>query len=202
MNTDRAPKTLVDEVKTPIEEALYLSTQDRLQDVMRKGLYEAPGEKPAAIFDAAEVIAVTTVGMLRGRILPRSWSGPLGNNLGRLSLPPEVMARTQVAALDFFVQEVSDADWLLVVDDETGRPIGILSRTIVLDFIPPPDTTAEVFRAAHALLWGDPEVEHVFYYCPVEHRCYGPHAVRPDADGKMRDRWGHLVERREPSGAE
>lgn len=195
MNANAAPQTLVDEVKISIEEALHLSAQDSLQDVMQKGLYETLDESPVVIFDGPEVIAVTTAGKLRGEILPRSWSGLLGDRLGRLSLPPEVTAHTRVAALDFLVQQVPDADWLVVVDDETGQPVGVLSRTVVLGFIPPPDTTVEVYRAAPMLLWGDPSVEHAFYYCPVEKRYYAPHAVHPDAEGRMRDRRGHLVEK-------
>ena len=198
MNANTAPQTLVDEVKIPIEEALHLSAQDSLQDVMQKGLYETLDESPVVIFDGPEVVAVTTAGKLRGEILPRSWSGLLGDRLGRLSLPPEVTAHTRVAALDFFVQQVTDAEWLLVVDDETGQPVGILNRTVVLDFVPPPDAVRkgelyQVYRAA-----GDPSVEHVFYYCPVEKRYYAPHAVHPDAEGRMRDRRGHLVEKCEP----
>jgi len=199
MSTNKAPQTLVDEVKIPIEETLHLSARDSLQDVVQKGLYDVPGEKPVTIYDGSEVTAVTAAGKLRGEILPGSWGGPLGNRMGRLSLPPEVTSNTRVADLVFFVQQEADVDWLLVIDDETKCPVGVLSRTVVLDFIPPPDTTAEVYRMAHATLWGDPDVEQVFYYCPTEKRYYGPHAVHPDAEGKMRDRWGHLVEKREPS---
>jgi len=199
---EKAPQMLVDEVQIPIEEVLHLSAQDDVQEVIQKGLYQVPDERPVVIFDGPEIIAVTAAGKLRGRILPRSWSGPLGDRLGRLSLPPEITAQTRVAGLGFFVQRVPDADWLLVVDDETGQPVGVLSRSVVLDFVPPPDLTKKVYRDANLLLWGDPDVEHDYYYCPQENRYYGPQAVHPDAEGRIRDRRGHLVEKYVPPDSE
>ncbi len=196
MTENQAPLTLVGEVMTPIQEALHLTAQDSVQDVMQKGLYTAAGDKLVIIFDGSEVIAVTSAGRLRGQVLPRSWSGRLGDRLGRLPPPPEITPQTRVAALIFLVQEVHDAEWLLVVDDETGHPLGVLSHKVVLDHLPPvePLPKGEIYRGARGRLWGDPEVEHVFYYCPQENRRFGPHAVHPDAQGRMRDRKGHLVE--------
>jgi CBS domain-containing protein len=196
MTGNQAPLTLVGEVMLPIRETLHLTVQDSVQDVMQKGLYTAAVDKLVVIFDGPEVIAVTGAGRLRGQVLPRSWSGRLGDRLGRLPPPPEITPQTRVAALDFLVQEVRDAEWLLVVDDETGHPLGVLSREVVLDHLPPvePVPKGEIYRGAQGRLWGDPEVEHVFYYCQQENRRFGSHAVHPDAQGRMRDRKGHLVE--------
>jgi CBS domain-containing protein len=196
MTENQAPLTLVGEVMIPIRETLHLTAQDSVQDVMQKGLYAAVGDKLVIIFDGPEVIAVTSAGKLRGQVLPRSWSGRLGDRLGRLPPPPEITPQTQVVALVFLVQEVPDAEWLLVVDDETGHPLGVLSREEVLDHRPPgePLPKGEIYRGARGRLWGDPEVEHVFYYCQQENRRFGPHAVHPDPQGRMRDRKGHLVE--------
>jgi len=203
MAENMAPQTLVDEVMVSIEETLHLSTQDSVQVVIQKGLYRVPDDKPVVILDGPEVVAVTAAGKLRCQILPRSWSGPLGDRLRRLPPPPEITPQMRVAALDFLVQQVSEADWLLVVDDETGQLLGVLSRKVVLDYLPKPEAVAkgEIRRSAHTLLWGDPNIDHNYYYCPVEKRYYASHAVRPDREGKMRDRRGHLVKKHTPSEA-
>lgn len=197
MDEHKGPQVRVDEVKIPLEQTVQLSAQDEMQAVMDKGLYRAPEDKPVVIWQDDQIVAVATVGRLRGRILPRAWAGPLAGYMTDLPLPPEVVGTAPIVTLIFLAHQESECEWLLVVDSETARPRGILSRRVVLNYVPAADTELEVFRSSGVRLWGDSEVERTYYYCPVEDRIYGPHAVRPGPDGRMRDRRGHVVEKRE-----
>jgi hypothetical protein len=197
MDEYKGPQVRVDEGKIPLDLTVQLSAQDKMQAVMDKGLYRAPGDKPVVIWQDDQIVAVTTVGRLRGRILPRAWAGPLAGYIAGLPLPPEVVGTAPIVTLIFLAHQAPECEWLLVVDPETARPRGILSRRVVLNYVPAADTELEVFRSSGVRLWGDSEVERSYYYCPVEDRIYGPHAVRPGPDGRMRDRRGHVVEKRE-----
>lgn len=192
---NNVPKTLVSEVMVPLKDALQLLAQDTWRDVSRKGLGRIPDATPVVIVEDAEVMMIATAKKLGGEILPRSWSGKLGDRVRHLPSPPMVMAGTQVVALGFLVQDAK-ADWLLVLDDQTEQPIGLLNSQAVMRYIPS-DTTPpeEIKRSVRFRLWGTSGLN-VYYYCDVEKRNYGPHMVRADAEGRMRDPKGHVVEKR------
>jgi hypothetical protein len=189
------PKTLVREVSKSLDDALCLDSQDGVREALDKGLYQAPREQPVVIREGDEVIALESAGRLREDVLPRSWQAPIKDWITMLPAPAEVSEDTQVAELAFLVQHQRRLTWVLVVEGESGNPVGTLDRAAILRYLPPLDTTVEAYRDASLRLWGDSTVKH-YYYCPVEKKTYGPHAVRPDAQGRMRDRKGHLVEKR------
>ena len=201
----QTPKILVDEIKIPIKDVLSLSTQDGIKEIKQKKIHNQAKDEPVVIFKGSEVIVIATVAKLFGQLLPRSWmSGTLGEQLRSVSLPPRVTSRTKVAELDFFIQSIPDHEWLLVVDDETGYPVGILNRYKAMEYLPSKESVlasldpSQLVRNPNLRLWGDPAIEHVYYYCSIEDRHFGPHAVHPDAQGQMRDRSGHLVEVKQP----
>lgn len=193
MNSTQMPQTPVRDVMVSLKDAIHLESRDGVQEAVRSGLYSADDDRLVAIHEGAEVLALTTASTLRAQILPRTWQAPLKAWVTSLPAPPEVCPDTLVAELAFFIQDQPELEWALVVEGASGAPVGALDRATIVRFLPPFETTVEVFRAGHARLWGDSPVRH-YYYCPVEQRTYGPHAVRPDPQGRMRDRKGHLVE--------
>ena len=197
MNTNPIPETIADEVKIAVAETLSLSAEDQVQEAMQKGLYDVPGARPVLIYDGGEVVGVSGAGKLRGEVLPRTWRGPLGKWLSRLPPAPEVTAGTRVADLLFLVQDLREVEWLLVVDEGTGKLVGVLARQVVLRTRPPLDQTAKIFRAVELRLWDGAQVKNVYYYCAVEGRIFGPDAVKHEG-GQVRDRQGHVVEVRTP----
>ena len=196
MNASEMPKTTVRQVLTLFDDAIRLDGEDGVPEALHKGLYDAPADKLVVICQGDEVIALVSAGKLRGETLTRSWQAPLKNEIGSLSATPEVSAGAPVAEVGFLVQMDHDLEWVLVVDEDSGEPVGALDRATIERFLPPLDFTQEAYRATEARLWGDAQVKH-YYYCPIEDKAYGAHAVRPDAEGRMRDRKDHLVERRE-----
>lgn len=198
MLSDHAPYTLVREVKIPLRETLQFTVQDTLQTVIQKQLYQCNADIPVTIFDEEEVIGITTAGELRGRFLPRTWTGKLGDNIRRMSLPAVITNNTRVAHLLYLVQLDHPIDWMLVIDDDSGVPNGILNRQIVLQYMPPLSKPGEVYRDPDTRLWGDPDISPVAYYCKVENRYFGPNSIKFDAQGNPRDSKGHPVQRLAP----
>ena len=191
--TDITPETLVDEVKISLKNVLYLSAQDNWREVTQRGLYRASENQLVVIFQDAEVITITTANKLRSEILPRSWSGKLGDKVRNLPSPPIVAANTKVVELGLLVQDAK-VDWLLVVDNQTQEPVGVLSSEVVISYTQPDSTPQESRQGARFRLWGTSE-SHIYYYCPIEKRTYSSDMVRFDVEGRMRDPKGHLVER-------
>lgn len=189
------PETLVSEEMIPLKDALHLLAQDTWRDVGKKGLGRVPDATLVVIVEDAEVMMIATAKTLRGEILPRSWGGQLGDRVRHLPSPPMVMASTQVVALGFLVQDAK-VDWLLVLDDQTGQPVGLLSGQVVMRYMPLDKTPLEeIRRSARFRLWGTSRLN-VYYYCEIENINYGPHLVRTDAEGRRRDPKGHLVKKR------
>jgi CBS domain-containing protein len=199
MNANAVPTTLVKEIMVPVEDTLCLDAQDGPREAMDKGLYSAPARQTVVAYDGDAVIAVISASELRGSVLPRSWRAPLGERLSGVGRPPQTTAQTLAVELLFLVQDNRRIEWLAVVDEKTGELVGVLDRRRVLKLVPTSEPEV-VFRGASMRLYGVAGVQNVYYYCKVEDCIYGPNAVHPDTNGRMRDLQGHLVEVRKPAG--
>ena len=198
MSQDNIPQTLVHEVMVPLAEVLSLSVADGATEVMRKGLYRVAPTKVVVVFaEDGDVVLVATAGHLRGKVLRRTWRGVLGDWVKGQPVV-EVSAAAQVVTLGFLVQKVPDVKWLVVVN-EAHQVVGVLSREVVMGLMPSEEaaTKGPITRGEGKIRLLGESVVNVYYYCSLEQKYYGPETVLPDAEGRMRDQKGHLVQRYE-----
>lgn len=206
MSADAVPTTLVKEIMVAVQDTLRLDARDGPKEAMDKGLYGAPAGQPVVVYDGDAARAVISASELRGSVLTRSWSAPLGDRLTRLTPPPETTAKTPAVDLLFLAQANPEIEWLTIVDEKTGKLVGVLNVRQVRALAPPIDAQTEFYGGqgvrgdASMRLYGVASVQNVYYTCEVENRVYGPNAVHPDASGQMRDRQGHLVEEHKWTG--
>lgn len=118
-------QTTVDELKMPLDRVLILSTNTQAADMGSKGLWQTDPNTPVLIQEGNQFILATSFGELTSAHLPRTWSA-LGASLRAATPPPQVPASTALVELGTRTQWMLAVKWLLVVDDETGGPLGLL----------------------------------------------------------------------------
>jgi hypothetical protein len=121
----------------PWEQVLELSIQDDYPATEEKGFWKAIRDEPTkfvAVWDGDEVIVLTTVGRLRSHCLLQTWK-TLEQGLVRRSPFARVQANERVFAVATLARSLVGQDHpvAMVVDEETGRPVGAIDARHVAD---------------------------------------------------------------------